>query len=159
MRYTDEERQAALDVLAANEGDYQQTSQMTRITVATLKRWSQSHSPDGTELRLLRERFAAFRLQAKQLEDPFQQFAAELLAILMDDAIRLADSITEAINDAPLNQRSTALNQMMSNILKLLEILPPMGEQVTRVEFIDCDGTAHETPYWSRSDSDEQGAV
>ena len=113
------------------------------------------------ELRQLRDQLVAFRSQdrPKEHDDPRYQFAMDVLEIMMDDAIRLADSIDEVIDDAPLNQRATALNQMLGNIMKLSEMLPPIEEKITRVEFIDCDGSAHETPYWSRSDPDEQGAV
>jgi hypothetical protein len=157
MRYADEERQAALDCLAANEGDYRLTSKQTGIPVATLKRWAQREAARGDELRQLRDRFTAYRSQPRPelRDDPLHQFAEELLAILMDDAIRLAEAMDDAIEGAPLNQLSAALNQVLDKILKLIDILPPVEAQVTRVEFIDCDGTSHETPYWSRRDSDE----
>ncbi len=157
MRYSDEERQAALDCLAANEGNYAQTSKQTGISVKTLKRWAQQEATSGDELRQLRVQLAAFRSQESTTrhEDPRLQFAEKVLVILMDDAIRLADSIDEVIDDAPLNQRSAALNQLLGNIMKLMALLPPIEENVTRVEFIDCDDTAHETPYWSRNDPDE----
>ena len=72
---------------------------------------------------------------------------------MIEDAIRLSESIEEVIDEAPLNQRATALNQMIDKIIKLSKELPQTGEQVIRIEFIDPDGTTHETPYWSRDHS------
>ena len=156
MRYTEEERHAALDVLEASGGNYDETSKVTGVSLRTLFRWAKQERTSGGALRRVRTRFKIYRSQTKA--DPRQEFAEEVLAILMDDAIRLA-SLNEGIEDAPLNQRVAALNQILDKILKLMDLVPPIETKITRVEFIDCDGTVHETPYWSRSDPDEQGEV
>ena len=164
MRYSDEERQAALDCLAANEGDFQRTSTDTGVSVRTLRKWARQAREDssGGDLTQVRAQLAAYQQHLRDNplpEDMLEAAGRRLMLSMIDDALRLSESIEEVIDDAPLNQRASALNQLIDKIIKLSKELPQTGEQVIRVEFIDPDGTAHETPYWSRSDPDEQGAV
>lgn len=165
MKYDDEARNAALDCLAANEGDYRATSASTGISVGTLRRWArQARGPTrGEELTQLRAELVAFKAQAgaqQGTSDLAEDKALgwmhdRLLPRLIDDALQLSESIEAVIDDAPLNQRASALNQILDKVLKLLDILPRNEEPVLRVEFVDPDGTTHETPFWSRKDSDE----
>ena len=78
---------------------------------------------------------------------------------MLQEALRLSESLGDAIEDAPLGQRATALNQLLDKILKVMALLPRQGaaEEVVlvRVEFQDADGTAHKTPFWARTDPEE----
>ncbi|MAS34873.1 MAG: hypothetical protein CL610_12755 [Anaerolineaceae bacterium] len=161
MRYSEEQRQAALDRLAANNGDYPQTSTETGVPVATLRRWAHGKKPAppasrGDGLAQLRTQLAAYKQAIRDRPEPdnlLERASTHLLLSMIEDAIRLSESIEEVIDEAPLNQRATALNQMIDKIIKLSKELPQTGEQVIRIEFIDPDGTTHETPYWSRDHS------
>ncbi|MBZ0299151.1 MAG: hypothetical protein K8J31_05400 [Anaerolineae bacterium] len=153
MRYSDEQRQAALDCLAANEGDFQLASEETGVPAATLRKWARREQATGQELVQLQERLTALRQQVKAEPSASvrERMENELLDSMVDNALALAKTIQNDLDSAPLSQRATALNQVIDKILKLLAMLPPVGEQVIRIEFIDPDGSSHETPYWSRS--------
>lgn len=100
------------------------------------------------------------RARGAALPDSPQARLEELALVqLLDEATQLADSLGEAIDDAPLGQRATALNQLLDKILRILAQLPRQEEVLVRVEFQDPDGTAHSTPPWARNDSDQQGAL
>lgn len=157
MRYTDEERHAALDCLAANEGDYRRTSTQTGVSVRTLRKWARQEQVSAEEIWQLRQQIAAFQ-QYRQIEppkNPREKVRDALLERVGRDAIRLAGTMDEVIDDAPLIERARALSLVLDQYIKLVGMLPSAGEQVIRVEFIDSDGTAHETPYWARGDSEE----
>ena len=81
-----------------------------------------------------------------------QQLAMENM---LQEATRLSESLGEAIADAPLGQRATALNQLLDKILKVLALLPRQEEVLVRVEFHDPNGSTHKTPFWARKNSDE----
>lgn len=157
MRYSDEDRHAALDCLAANEGDFRRTSEETGIGLGTLRKWAREEQASWETVWEMRKQLAAFQKYRKRNDanDVRQEMFDTLLVNMTHDSIRLSESIEETIADAPLNQRATALNQIIDKVIKLMEMLPPVEEQVIRVEFIDSDGSAHETPYWSRGDSEE----
>ena len=164
-RYDEETQQAALDCLAANEGDYNTTSEATGVPVKTLRRWAaQDHddvSPDS--LAQLHDELAAIkaRLQTQQAaaegggDDLKVWLHDRLLPHLIDDAMALSDSIKDVIADATLSQRAGALNQVLDKIFKISQLYPANEEYVLRVEYVDPDGTTHDTPYWARKDSDE----
>jgi arsenate reductase-like glutaredoxin family protein len=79
-----------------------------------------------------------------------------LLNQLTQDALELAESLHEAIPDASLSQRATALSQLIDRIMKLAALLPrPQTEQIIRIQYVDTDGSIHETPYWAGADSNE----
>lgn len=161
MRYSDEQRQAALDCLAANEGDFRRTSQMVGVPAGTLRKWAQRARRQPSrkdELAQVRAQLAAYRQQMQQSpppEDMVERGGRWLMLNMIEDAIRLSESMESVIDEAPLNQRASALNQLVDKIIKLSKELPRTGEQVVRVEFIDPDGTAHQTPYWARGHSGE----
>jgi hypothetical protein len=165
MRYTDEQQQAALDCLASNDGDFAQTSARTNIPERTLRKWAQGQQASlsrAAALAALRDQLAAYAesiRQHSQPDDVVGHAGTVLMLSMIDDAIRISGSMWETIDAAPLNQRASALNQLIDKILRLSKELPHTGEQVIRIEFIDPDGTAHETPYWARSHSDERSAL
>jgi hypothetical protein len=99
-RYTTDDKASALRQLAANNDNAALTSEQTGIPESTLRHWSNRRVPinETQQLRLLRLRLIA-------------------------EAMNLAGNIKNVIGEAPLNQRSTALNQMIDKILKITEIL------------------------------------
>ena len=72
---------------------------------------------------------------------------------MLEDARQLAGSLQEVIDDAPLGQRATALNQLLDKILKIMALLPRQEEVLVRVEFQGEDGATHEAPPWAEADS------
>lgn len=80
---------------------------------------------------------------------------ARLRAQLIAAAEALAATLPDAIADAPLNQRATALNGLIDRILKLAAQEPPSGDRVIRIEYEDPDGSIHDTPPWARDDPEE----
>jgi transposase-like protein len=160
MRYSDEQRQAALDCLVVNEGDFRRTSAETGIAARTLRKWAQQAQDGDAELAQLRERLAAFQeyIRISESDDPREKLRDTVLVTLVDNAIPLSKSMGVDIETATLAQKASALKQILSIILKLLELLP-FREQVIRIEFVDPDGTTHQTPYWARKHSGEPDAV
>lgn len=165
MDYSDEQRQAALDCLAANDGDYGATAEATGVTVKTLRRWAQQASEVSPKKALhdLRDEFMTLKrtLEADPAPDDagadlHHWLRTKLTPKLLDGSVHLLDSLADGIDDAPLNQRIAALKYCTDTLLKLLEIMPRGKERLVRVEFVDPDdGTPHPTPYWTRDDSAE----
>jgi hypothetical protein len=163
-RYDDETQQATLDCLAANEGDYQATSDVTGVSVTTLRRWAKRENTPvyGDEVVRLRGELAG--LKAKIEAQPLTSESAgddmrawlhnNVLPHLIEGALLLSSSIPEVIEQASLSQRVTALNQLLDKIMKLLALVPTYGEQVLRVEYVHPDGTIHGTPHWAEDDSE-----
>ena len=137
-QYTAAEKAAALERLAASGGSFVRVSRETGIPASTLRGWAR---------------------QAGVLDAPPLPADADALAqlqqALIRDAVALALSLDEAIDDAPLGQRAAALNQLIDKILKLADRLPAGGEQVIRIEYGDPDGTTHQAPPWARDDHPE----
>lgn len=164
-KYDDETRNAALDCLAANEGDYEATSTALGISETTLRRWAkpEDEQVSGDALAALYEELAAIKAQikarpmtAESEDDDLRVWLHDrLLPHLIDDAMALSASIKDVIDDAPLSQRAGALNQVLDKILKLSQLYPRNEEPVLRVEFVDPDGTTHDTPFWTKRDSGE----
>lgn len=140
-RYTDDERAQALERLDTNRGDLHLTSAETGISVGTLRQWK--------------------RRSYKNADQVVEESLKYLQEQLIDNAVKLAESLEAATVDAPLNHRAAALGQLIDRIIKLAERIPQavQREQVIRIEYRDPDGSIHSTPYWSRGDSASPGAL
>ena len=152
MPYDAETRRAALACLAAQEGNYRKASAATGISVSTLR-------PLDTARRARKEerRGGAARRDSDPRPAPpgdaQQQLERLVLVNMLEDARQLAGSLQEVIDDAPLGQRATALNQLLDKILRIMALLPRQEEVLVRVEFQGEDGAAHEAPPWAGADS------
>jgi transposase-like protein len=137
--YTAEEKLRALDSLSANLDDILATSIETGIPEATLRRWRRQYMPDYESA-----------LQMRKLRQT-----------LIKEALDLASHIKQVIEEAPLNQRATALNHMVDKILKITQLLevktdePETTQPALRIEFVDEQGELHDTPYWAERDTDQ----
>lgn len=166
MRYSDERRHEALACLVANGGNFRKTAADTGISERTLRRWTRQAPTPGDALRQLRDEFEVFKHRLREDDrrdaeddETMGWLRQRMLPTLIESALLLADTLDD-VDDAPLNQRATALNQVLGNILKLLDILPGIEEPILRVEFIDpTDGTAHDAPFWARDNTEERGAL
>jgi hypothetical protein len=161
MRYSDKQRQAALDCLAANERDFQRTSVETGIAVRTLRKWVHDAEVNREKLAQLQDSLKVLQRHMNTVgsDDPREKLRDSVLVMLVDNAIPISESMLKDLEEATLSQKATALNQIIGSAVKLLQLLPPTREQVIRVEFIDADGTAHKTPYWARNHTEEPDAL
>ena len=140
MRYTPQQRADALRQLRANDNNINAVSEKTGIHVKTLRKWRYQHESERAE-RLLT------RLQ--QLEED-----------LIENTLQIVESLNDVIENAPLNQRTSAIGTLVDRYLKVNEHLREIAdnqteendEKVIRIEYVDPDGSTHDTPYWTRAD-------
>jgi transposase-like protein len=130
--YSEEDRQYGLEALRANGGSISLTSAQTGIPASTLRGWArrevEAGAADGAEAAL-----------------------AQLQPHLVESILRLAESLEARIDDAPLNQRASALAQLIDRLIRLAERLPhDASGAVVRIEYVDADGSVHNTPEWER---------
>lgn len=146
-RYTQEEKDQALELLIANNGDLSLTSAETGIPIRTLENWRRAGVlPPPVISPPPPPPIPDDRLEA--LEDIQQQ--------MLREARNLAYSLRETVADAPLNQRVAALAQLLDRIIKLNTQLPnPTKETVFRIEYIDPEGHVHATPPIPDEDDEE----
>jgi len=152
--YTDEEKRLVLDRLIANHGDVPRTAAETGINKRTLYLWLEDpkFTDIATEIAHVKmknvKNFVQNPVSSPSLRsgegqgegigiaslppettEAFQTLHDKLLAI----ADTLSNRIVEAIDDAPLNQRMTALSQLIDRIAKLAAQLPQTEEPVEYV--------------------------
>ena len=151
MPYDAETRRAALACLAAQEGNYRKASAATGISVSTLRRWTRQEG--GAKRKGAAAQQDAIRPAPAPPGDAQQQLERLVLVNMLEDARQLAGSLQEVIDDAPLGQRATALNQLLDKILRIMALLPRQEEVLVRVEFQGEDGATHEAPPWAGADS------
>ncbi|MCY3719497.1 MAG: helix-turn-helix domain-containing protein [Anaerolineaceae bacterium] len=151
MPYDAETRRAALACLAAQEGNYRKAGAATGISVSTLRRWARQER-QGCRSHAVAQQDAIGHAPAPP-GDAQQQLEHLVLVNMLEDARQLAGSLQEVIDDAPLGQRATALNQLLDKILRIMALLPRQEEVLVRVEFQGEDGAAHEAPPWAGADS------
>ena len=131
--YSPEEKQRALATLTECGGSISRTAALTGISAPTLRQW---------------EREAA--------EANSERVLADVRHRLIENVVRLADSLEAKIDDAPLNQHASALAQLIDRLMKLAEQLPQAAptNKIRQVEYIYPDGSTHNAPPWAKDDSD-----
>jgi hypothetical protein len=130
-RYTQEEKDQVLNRLAANTGDVPLTSAQTGIPVRTLHAWRRA-SP---QLHAVQQ-----QQQPVQLAPSDDEALRQLRQQLVGEASNLIASLEEVLDESSLNQRVSALGQLIDRIVKLAVLLPPaQTEQVIRFEYADPD--------------------
>lgn len=142
-RYSQKEQRAAVARLLAEPGlSVRQLAAEMGVSVSTLHRWRQSYAPTPTP---------------DESDAPLSssQMIALLRERLIKSAVTLASSLDEVVDNAPLNQRATALSQLIDKIIKLAEQLPVEHEQVIRIEYLHPDGSIRQRPPWAEDDSTE----
>jgi transposase-like protein len=140
-RYTSEEKDRALKCLATNDGDFYKTRDETGIPVESLRRWRKQ--------------------QLEQRAQLDREHLAWLHHKLVESAVKLACSLEGAIDNAPLNQRASALGTVIDRYIKLADYLPQHDnrEQVIRIEYLYPDGSIHDTPPWAAENSEHTPPV
>lgn len=144
-KYSPQQQRAALLRLETEPNLTQvQLCREMGISTATLRNWRKKHSsppspPENTAL--------------EEMSSP--EMIGLLRERLIKSAVSLANSLDEVIEVAPLNQRATALSQLIDKIIKLAEQLPIEHEQVIRIEYLHPDGSIRQRPPWTEEDSTE----
>jgi transposase-like protein len=122
-QFTREQKVQALQRLSANRGDVIRTAREIGVTPQTIYKWKQalksddpgnahaSASPSGA----ISDEAVLQRLYG--LEDRVLSLSEEL-----------SNTISEAIKESPLNQRVTALTQLIDRAMKMAADLPPRQE-------------------------------
>lgn len=128
------------------------------------------------------QQYSSMRAAARALDIPFytlkewrkqarvQQAEQELKTLhalrrrLAESALRLAESLDEMIEGAPLNQRASALGLIFDRYFKLDQHLSAREKQqqqsqVIRIEYLYPDGTIHPSPPWAEDDHQHEGTV
>ncbi len=138
-QYSDDERDDALKRLIHNGGDVARTSRETDIPASTLRGWQERHH---------KTRGDRIRVQLEHLHER-----------LIQNTLQLVEAVEGQIDNAPLNQLTSAVGTLFDRYLKLDEHLAQFnlteGEQIVRIEYKYPDGTIHDSPPWAEADSDD----
>lgn len=121
------EREFALAVLLANDGDIAATSAELKLSSTTLRQW-----------------------QREAAAHPVDALGA-VRALLAHHALTLAHTLLQDDHPTPLNQRASALGMLIEKLLKLEQragaaSAPPTVEVI----YTDPDGSHHRQPRWWR---------
>lgn len=95
---------------------------------------------------------------AAKVTEALRQLQRELLRL----ALQLIDGIEESVPEAPLNQRVTMLKALIDGVLKLEARMPKEEDEeggVVRIVYQDPDGSVHQSPPWTRRDSQRNREV
>ncbi len=134
-RYTSDERETALAQLEANDSNH---CSQTGVSAQTLHKQAE---------------------RTRRLYDKLCQLQ-EQLAI---NAQALAEAIDTAMDDAPLNQLTSALGVVTDRYIKLDKLLAQTHvdeeEQVIRIEYQYPDGSLHDAPPWANNDIEVEGPL
>ncbi len=140
--YTDAEKRLVLDRLIANHGDVPRTAAECGVNERNIYVWRKDSKFADMELLNLKNPTnfpnqlpspvatgEGLGLGVSSLPpdtaEAFQTLHDKLLSI----AETLANRIVEAIDEAPLNQRMTALSQLIDRIAKLAALLPESDDE------------------------------
>jgi transposase-like protein len=139
-RYSDEQKQQAIERLIANGGDVTRTSAESGIPENTLWRWRRAHQipvlpktlpppppPQNLPLSNALERGPGGEV-THPLPADLSEALLEVRGELMDVVRYLTRSIRPAVDEAPLNQRVMAVAQLIDRVVKLGVQVP--GEPV-----------------------------
>lgn len=141
MRYSEQQKTDALRQVRLCNNDFTVASAQTGIPTATLRNWHVQHQANRAERLVTR---------LKQLEED-----------LIENTLRILESLEGAIEKAPLNQRTSAVGTLIDRYLKVNEHLrqdvdAKAEKKELPIVYYDPDttDTSHPTPQWARADSD-----
>ncbi|MDX1992702.1 MAG: transposase [bacterium] len=137
-RYTANDKRAVLEQFAAGV-DVATISEATGIAVGTLRAWQRKHE---------QERASHLRAEMQRLE-----------ARLIESSHTLLDGLAAMVENAPLNQRATALGIFIDRCLKLQAATALHDAQtsgaIIRVEYLYPDGQVQQRPPWAEAASEQ----
>jgi transposase-like protein len=157
--YTPEDRDYALQRLVENRGNVVYTADELGISPRTLYKWRKRAKlsvPTLTTLPPIVPISPTPSTPAPLPTDDLQRLR-NIKDQMLDAASTLSLAIEEAIAEATLGQRVTALVQITDRIVKLVAQLPTDSEEenTIRIEFIDEKGVVHDSLPESDEDCDE----
>ncbi len=156
-RYDPAFKTEILRQLDANGGNVALTVRQTGVPRRTLFRWKRQRDlvPQMPPLPVLPHVPSLI----DEKEDEAIEDVHETLSDLQHDLIKqirhLIKTLRPSIDSAPLNQRVAAFSMLVDRFLMLQHHLAQSAsaeEQIIRFEFMDPDGSIHDTPQWSRGD-------
>ncbi len=138
-RYTEEEKQHALQQLDANNGDVSLTSAQTGITARTLYRWNKNR-----ELSLTQNPSPLTTLTTPPppISDDTAEVLRDLQQRILRETYRLIDAIESSIGDkSSVNQIVSAISQLIDRYMKLSAQLPSQqeNEPFLRIEYVEVE--------------------
>lgn len=150
-RYTLDTKIDALNQLDQCDGDLLRTSDTLDIPARTLRNW-RNQEDDLRDAYNAKQRRHLRRLKA-DLQTNMLERGLAIVARMND----------ETLDNAPLNQLTSALGSLVNHALKLEEVIDETDEQeekerVIRVEYL-YDGSVHKTPPWARERTGESGEI
>jgi len=149
-RYSLKTKISALNEIEEHDGDVARVAEFQEIPARTLGRWL--HEEDDLRSRYRKKRNRQRERLTIDLQFEMLERSKSILARMDED--RLAK--------APLNQLATALGSLVSQALKLEEVIEDIDdkeeEQVIRWEFV-YDGQIHEAPPWAEAGDEAPRAV
>lgn len=155
--YSDTQKTEALDHLDANFGNVTLTAIQTGIPSRTLYEWKRQ--------RKLRRQQAEPPLLHKKNAVPQQQNATNddesdsgeytrIRSRLMQHLEHLLDSLTDDPDTAHL--RIIAVTRLLDRVVKLDPLAGNEHEQVIRIEYVQPDGTVHNSSPWWTPETESQ---
>lgn len=148
--YSEDDRQEALELLGYNRNNITLTSAQTGIPERTLREWRRKQRIERSLLPPDPPSAAAAEPTGNAIE------ALEFVYNqIIEESSRIAASLPEILAAAPPYHQVLAFAQLIDRLPKLHSIInqssPP---QAFRVEFVDADGTTHDSPFWKRKGED-----
>jgi transposase-like protein len=138
-RYSADTKKITRHLLETNGGNVELTSHQTGVPPRTLRDWRREYaiqSPQQKEMRRRRQE-AVFSKDADS-DDLSAQFKI-LRTRMMDEALNIANSLSEDSNGLSLNQRVIALSRLLDRLLKLNIRFPAPKTEVVVIEYGDDD--------------------
>jgi transposase-like protein len=148
MRYTQNQKQAALERIRANGGNVAAAARYVNIPYHTVRRWHH-----------------AAQAEAPPAPSPSgADVLAQLERQLGDLALTLANTLLDEQAPGTLPQRTSALGALVDRLLKFEKLRDERESStghtkyiVRRVIFQDADGTEDERPPWQREGTEPHG--
>ncbi len=142
-RYTSAEKKAALDCLRRNGGNVAQTSTETGVPERTLYSWRRKE--------MQRPPVAPPAIPADlDLDDAdaLIQLRRQIMAYVAD----LGPSLVTGLDLLTPYQRALTVRQLLEQLSLIDSLIPAHArENVTRVEFVNPDGSVSDKPFWMQN--------
>jgi transposase-like protein len=144
-RYTPQQKETALQRLAANFGNIAITSLQTGIPERTLRDWQQKRQLEQVQNPPLPPKIS--RRQQQPDTNEYQL----LRDIIMEHLFQLVENLS--LDPATAYLRAAALSRLIDRVIKLEKHIPSTSEQQKIVIEYFYDGAYHNQPPW-RDDDD-----
>jgi hypothetical protein len=131
--YSPEERDYAIQRLIAHHGDIQRTAAEIGVSTRTLYNWRKTVKINLLQLQNLQQNSQIQPQNTPSIASDDLQTFRHIQAGMLHNVNLLNASVAEAIEEATLGQRVTALIQLTDRIIKLAAQLPQPEEDIEYV--------------------------